>query len=130
MGFSSAYQNTAQDLPFNMPIIFVILACFQTSGFQENKNQHRKCKTRTSMSFLIIIIRPAFRELEDEWSRVSAFALPGAFTRSEIHTAGTVPRYSGEPVLFVPLATTLIDSFCKRSKSRAAHKWLSHLKYT
>jgi len=106
MRFSSAYQNTAQDLPFNMPIILVLLACFQTSGFQENKNQHRKCKTPTSMSFSKIIIRPAFRGLKDEWSRVRAFALPRAFTRSEIHTAGIVSRYSGTPVLFVPLATT------------------------
>ena len=58
------------------------------------------------MSFSKIIIRLAFRGLKDEWSHVSAFALPRAFTRSEVYTAGTVSRYSGTPVLFVPLATT------------------------
>ena len=106
MRFSSAYQNTAQDVPFNMPIVFVLLACFQTSGLQENKSQHRKCKTPTSISFLMRIIRPAFHGSEDEHSHVSAFALPGAFTRNEIHTAWTVPRYSGTPMLFGPLAIT------------------------
>ena len=71
-----------------------------------NKSQHRKCKTPTSISFLMRIIRPAFHGSEDEHSHVSAFALPGAFTRNEIHTAGTVPRYSGTPMLFGPLAIT------------------------
>ena len=40
----SAYQNTAQDLAYDTPIIFVLLAWFKKSSFRENKNQHRKRK--------------------------------------------------------------------------------------
>jgi len=40
----SAYQNTAQDLPYDTPIIFVLLAWFKKSSFRENKSEHGKQK--------------------------------------------------------------------------------------